>query len=128
MRRRQALRASLRLVAAGLPAIAGCAGIGTQPTAPIKLNNETNSAVFVRVNTETMDGEFWREIEIIIPDNGAGNDPWFKEMFVDNGEYRVGVMTRDETAETRLTHPSGEWDYLSISVTPSGITTRTVER
>ncbi|SFR98095.1 hypothetical protein SAMN05216559_1970 [Halomicrobium zhouii] len=128
MRRRQVLRASSALIAAGLPAITGCLGFGTQATAPIKLNNDTTSEVFFRVNTETLDGEFWREIEVTIPDNGFKNDPWFKEMFVDEGDYTVKIMTTDETAETQVTHPSNEWDYLSISANSSGISIQKFEQ
>lgn len=126
MHRRQALRAGVGLLVGSLPAISGCLGVGAQATAPIKLNNDTGSEVFIRVTTETIDGDFWREIEVVIPDNGTKNDPWFKEMFVDEGDYQVSVTTTDDTAETRVTHPSSEWDYLSISVKPSGITTQTL--
>lgn len=128
MQRRQALRVGAGILAGSLSVTAGCVGIGTQSTAPIKLNNDTTSKVFIRVLTETVDGDFWREIEIIIPNNGTHNDPWFKEMFVDEGEYRVTVVTDDATTETMVTHPSNEWDYLSISVSQSGITIRDLSR
>lgn len=108
MRRRQALRTGTALATSGLATIAGCAGVGTNPTAPIKINNDTTSEVFVRVNTEILDGDFWREVEIIIPNNGVENDPWFKEMFVDEGDYRVHIETATQSTETRVTHPSSD--------------------
>ena len=125
MRRRQALRLGAGVVAGSLSVTAGCAGIGTQATAAIKLNNNTDSAVFFRVDTETTEGAFSREIEVILPWNGRGNDPWFKEMFVDRGEYQVRVRADTVVNETTVTHPSGDWDYVSISMSESGLTTET---
>lgn len=128
MRRRR----TLRLGGAGLVGLlttgAGCTALSGAATAPVKFDNDTQSTVRFELRTEVEDGSFSRDIEVILPDNGEANDPWFKQAFVDEGVYRVTATTAEHSAETTVTHPSRDWDYLVVTARPSGVSLQPSER
>jgi hypothetical protein len=128
MRRRQALRLGGAGLVGLLTTSAGCTALSGAATAPVKLDNDTQSTVQFEVRTAVEDGSFSRDIEVVLPDNGEANDPWFKQMFVDDGTYRVTATTADHSAETTVTHPSRDWDYLVVTARPSGLSLQLLER
>lgn len=127
MRRRRALHLGGAGLVGLLTTSAGCTAL-SGATIPVTFDNDTRSTVRFDLRTEVEDGSFSRDIKVVLPDNGEANDPWFREAFVDEGTYRVTATTAEHSAETTVTHPSRDWDYLVVTARPSDLSLQSPER
>jgi hypothetical protein len=117
-------RHALRLDGAGLFGLlttsAGCTALSGAATAPTRFDDDTRSAVRSEIRTALEDGPFSRDIEVVLPDTGEANDPWLREVFVDEGSDRVTATT--------VTPPSRDWDHPVVTARPSGRSLQALER
>lgn len=128
MRRRHALRLDGAGLFGLLTTSAGCTALSGAATAPTRFDDDTRSAVRSEIRTALEDGPFSRDIEVVLPDTGEANDPWLREVFVDEGSDRVTATTAEHSAETTVTPPSRDWDHPVVTARPSGRSLQALER